>query len=219
MAYYLGGLSMSRLCKNINKWTKNKWGNVVSRVISTFIPTAVVWLITGIWHGAALRFLCWGIYHGCLIILSNVIEHPVERWKEAFHIDSETFSYRLLQMTRTFILSAIGRFFFFAQGIKEAFAIFSRLFDSNNYGLMTFLDKSLYQYGLNEQNYWLAWITIGMIWGIGMVQERGIVIRDWIANQGIIFRWIMYILLICAILIFGIYGVGFEASNFIYGGF
>lgn len=31
----------------------------------------IVWLLTGIWHGAGINFLCWGAYYGCLLILEK----------------------------------------------------------------------------------------------------------------------------------------------------
>lgn len=31
----------------------------------------IVWLLTGIWHGAGLNFLFWGLYYGCLLIIEK----------------------------------------------------------------------------------------------------------------------------------------------------
>lgn len=31
----------------------------------------IVWLLTGIWHGAGWNFLCWGLYYGVLLILEK----------------------------------------------------------------------------------------------------------------------------------------------------
>ena len=77
----------------------------------------------------------------------------------------------------------------------------------------------MYTYGLDQYSYYLALILIAMLWGIGMVQERGVVIRDWIGKQNLLFRWILYLLLIASILILGIYGEGYDASKFVYGAF
>lgn len=33
----------------------------------------VVWLLTGIWHGAGFNFLLWGVYFGCLLMLEKFI--------------------------------------------------------------------------------------------------------------------------------------------------
>ena len=38
---------------------------------------AVVWALTGLWHGAAWNFVCWGLYFGVLIILERLF---LGRW-------------------------------------------------------------------------------------------------------------------------------------------
>ncbi len=217
--YLLYPVSMTPLCKNLTRVTRRKYGAAVSRVVSTIIPSICVWLVTGIWHGAAVRYIFWGFYHGILIIGSNILEIPAEKAVAAMKIRKDTFSYELFQMTRTFILSAIGRIFFFAANAVEARAIFFRMFNFRNPALYTLWDGSMYTYGLDQYAYYLAWLLIAMLWGIGMVQERGVVIRDWIGKQNLLFRWVLYLLLIASILILGVYGKGYDASKFVYGAF
>lgn len=36
----------------------------------------VVWLLTGVWHGASWHFVAWGILHGAVIILEKTFELP-----------------------------------------------------------------------------------------------------------------------------------------------
>ena len=45
------------------------------------------------------------------------------------------------------------------------------------------------------------------------------VIRDEIAKQNLVFRWALTLLLILAIITFGVYGEGYNASAFVYGQF
>ena len=46
-------------------------GNRVSR-IKWFRNIMIVWLLTGLWHGAAWNFIIWGLYFGILLILEKV---------------------------------------------------------------------------------------------------------------------------------------------------
>lgn len=217
--YLLYPVSMSKLCKSINKFTRRKFGNQASRAIGAVIPAACVWIITGTWHGAAMCYVLWGIYHGILIILSSLFEIPIQKLNGLLHINTECFSFNLFRMARTFVLSAIGRIFFVATGgFSEAIQIIKRTFDFGHLSLHTLWDESLYTYGLDRHGFTLSLILIALIWVVSMLQEK-MVIRDEIAKQNIVFRWMMYLALIAAILIFGIYGPGYDAASFVYGQF
>jgi D-alanyl-lipoteichoic acid acyltransferase DltB (MBOAT superfamily) len=222
--YLLYPVSMSGLCKSINKFTRKKWGNQASRALSSVIPAACVWIITGLWHGAAACYVLWGVYHGILIILSAVLDVPIQKLNKLLHINTECFSFNLFRMIRTFILSTIGRIFFATSaGLTEAVLILRRTFDFRHLSLHTLWDESLYTYGLDRYNFTLALILIGVVWCVSMLQEKfdkeNLCIRDVIAQQNIVFRWILYLGLIAAILIFGMYGTGYNAGAFFYGQF
>ncbi len=41
----------------------------------------IVWLLTGLWHGASLNFILWGIYYGAFLLLEKyVLKRWMERW-------------------------------------------------------------------------------------------------------------------------------------------
>lgn len=214
--YLLYPVSMSSLCKSVNKWSRRKWGNAASRTVSTIIPAACVWLITGLWHGAAVQYVLWGVYHGFLIIGGAVMEVPFRKLGELLHINMKTWSFGLFRMARTFLLSAVGRIFFLSAGLRQAFILIGRTFNFRHPSLYMLWNKDLYDFGLNQRNFMLSLLLIAMIWGVGMVQEHGVVIRDWIAAQNLLFRWILYLSLIAAILVLGMYGEGYNAAAFVY---
>ena len=37
----------------------------------------IVWLLTGLWHGAHLNFILWGIYYGILVVIEKLLWKPV----------------------------------------------------------------------------------------------------------------------------------------------
>lgn len=222
--YLLYPVSMSKLCKSINRFTRKKWGNQASRAFSTVIPAACVWIVTGMWHGAAMCYVLWGVYHGILIILGAVFDVPIQKLNKLLHINTECFSFNLFRMARTFLLSAIGRIFFVSTaGFHHAVLIIKRTFDLRNFGLHTLWDESLYSFGLDRHGFTLSLILIGLVWCVSMLQEKfdkdNKGIRDVICEQNIIFRWILYFGLIFGIIIFGIYGSGYNAGAFVYGQF
>ena len=49
-----------------------------------------------------------------------------------------------------------------------------------------------------------------------LLHERNIRIREWILQQNLLFRWVVYFIAIFTILIFGFYGPNYDAAQFIY---
>ena len=222
--YLLYQVSMSGLCKKINKFTRRKWGNQASRAFSAVIPAAVVWIVTGVWHGAASCFVLWGVYHGILIITSSLFEIPIQKLCKFLHIDTECFSFNLFRMIRTFMLSTIGRIFFaVSAGFTTMIEFTKRMFDFRQFGLHTLWDESLFSYGLDRHGFTLAMLLVVLVWCVSMLQEKfdkdNKTVRDVIAEQNIVFRWVLYLGLIAGILIFGMYGSGYDAGAFFYGKF
>ncbi len=43
----------------------------------------VVWLLTGIWHGASWNFLLWGFYFGCIMIVEKLLDKYLKRTPRA----------------------------------------------------------------------------------------------------------------------------------------
>ena len=79
-----------------------------------------------------------------------------------------------------------------------------------------FFDGSLYKLGLDRQNFTLMLLLIVLLLAVDFIQERGVHIRETIARQNIVVRWIIYYAVIFTIIIFGIYGPGYDATSFIY---
>lgn len=51
-------------------------GNRLGKV-RMFLNLAIVWLLTGLWHGAAMNFILWGIYLFCFIFLEKLFLNQV----------------------------------------------------------------------------------------------------------------------------------------------
>ena len=51
---------------------------------------------------------------------------------------------------------------------------------------------------------------------VDIAHERGIHIRDLIAGEQIVPRWIVYLTAFAIALVFGVYGSGYDSAAFIY---
>lgn len=62
-------------------------GNRCSRIIN-IRNIFVVWMLTGIWHGAAWKFIVWGIYFGIILILEKtfILKLLDKAWRPVRHL-------------------------------------------------------------------------------------------------------------------------------------
>ena len=77
-------------------------------------------------------------------------------------------------------------------------------------------DGTIFNMGLNRPNFVADILFLVLLYGVSRYEENGGSGRDWIAQRQIVARWAIYYGLLFTILIFGIYGPGYNASDFVY---
>ncbi len=65
-------LVMSRPLQRLYKRWAARYGRPKANKLSVLIPTTVVWLLTGLWHGADWSYVLWGLWHGLFCLLEGV---------------------------------------------------------------------------------------------------------------------------------------------------
>ena len=82
-----------------------------------------------------------------------------------------------------------------------------------------FVDGSLFQLGLDRPDFWVTVFSLGVLLLVSVLEERGKSVRQRLAEQNLVFRWIVLLALIFGTLLLGMYGPGYDAQSFIYGQF
>ena len=113
----------------------------------------------------------------------------------------------------------ISRIIVKAPSLPDAFRMIKSMFTSVDLGFITGSDKEIYTYGVNEEEMKILILAIATLTVVSILQECGFKIRESLAKQNIIFRWALILILLFAVLIFGVYGPEYDASSFIYGAF
>ncbi len=189
------------------------FGKRFGKSIMSVIPLAIVWLLTGIWHSTGLNYVIWGCYWGCIIIVSTVLTPEIKKLNNLLRINSNSKYWQAFQMVRTFVLFMISRIITVPNNISVSWEIIKRTFAEFNIWIL--FDKSLYNIGLDRQDFWVGVFSVILLCKISSMQEKGVHIRDKIASCPIVIRWIIYYAGILAILVFGMYGSG-QVTNFQY---
>lgn len=170
-------------------------------IVRKCINTVIVFLVCGLWHGAGLNFLVWGFLHGIYSVI-EVLCHK-QGWKVK--------GGRLL----TFAAVAFAWIFFRAGSLEEANCYIMEMCTSG-----IWIRKWAQMAGALSLN-WMDMALIGtgiiVVWGVDeLCNRKKMSLPLWIQQKQNAARYLIFYLLIIAIFIFGMYGPGYHAEQFIY---
>ncbi len=212
--YVFYPLSLSKAFSGLGRATRKIFGTYVGKKLPSFLSMFIVFLLVGIWHGSSWKYLAYGVWNGTIIVTSILLEPAYAAALRKCGIDGESFGWKFIQMFRTFLLSSFGRFFPRAASCTVALDMIKRTFTGLN--PWVFFDGSFLELGLTYNDYLVVLLFVAVLLVVGILQERGIHIREAIASQNVIFRWVIYIGAILALMVYGSYGAGYTAGEFIY---
>ena len=214
--YVFYSLAMSKAFLNLGKKTKKHLGGHVGKVLPGSIATFIVFLLIGIWHGANWKYVGFGLWNAVIIFASNLLQPVFEKINVKLKIRSKSFSFRIIQMVRTFIIVLVGYYFDIADSFKDALVMMKRsLFDVN---VGNFVSSEVrWTLGLTKWDYLILAFTLAIVFFVSLYQERTKKhLRDTIECQSIWFQWVVIISMLLVVLLFGMYGPGIKAGEFVY---
>lgn len=168
----------------------------------TQLNLIIVFLVSGLWHGAAWTFVAWGALHGIYQIIENLIQR---KRKEK---PSASFIKNLICIGGTFCLVDFAWIFFRANSLKDALKVIGNLFD---FGMP--ISGELLGFGMVEAI--ILAVACLAVFLLEAFSEKWNLL-DFLYKRNIAVRYVFYYILIFAIIIFGVYGPGFDAQEFIY---
>ena len=197
---------------------KQKAGMGIAKNVGTIISLSIVWLLTGMWHGTGLNYIIWGVYWGTLIILELLLGPAFNRLNEKLHINTDSSEWKLFRRIRTFTLFVISRVLTIPGDFSISIDVLKKIFSKKFYP-WELVDGTIYNMGLNRPNFIVVIVFLIILYFASRYQENKAspsAIRDWLSERQIVARWALLYLLFFGILIFGIYGPGYDASSFVY---
>ena len=173
-----------------------------------------VFLVSGLWHGAAWTYVLWGGMNGIYQIIGSILKPLREKILCFMHINTNSMGHRLVQRIITFIFVDFAWLFFRAHTISAAFGMIRQSFRIFNPWVL--FDGTIYSLGLDAINFWITLCAIMVLFIVDVLHEKEIHIRDRILRQPLPVRWGLYYAAGLAIIIFGVYGPAYNAGSFIY---
>ena len=187
-------------------------GNKVSRG-RWYFNILVVFVLSGIWHGANWTFLIWGGLHGIYLIAESVAYKFFPKWQKP----SSSFVFFLLKRTYVFTLVTLAWVFFRAQNLSQSLYIIRHFFSGLSNQLrqivtnqhfsrlkLLYVDQPAGEFALA-----IGFILLMMVIHFG---QKGRDFDEWLVQKPSYVRWPIYYGLVLTFVFFGI----FNKSDFIY---
>lgn len=209
-------ISTSSFLRSARRKAEASFGERGGKAAMTIVPLGTVWFLVGIWHGTGIDYVLWGMYWGVLITCSILFEERMKAWPKRLGIDTESRKWKRIQRIRTFFVCVTANLLVLPGSLDKSLALLSGIV--TRLDLWVLWDNSLYTHGLNRANFIFAVLSIVFLFYVDTLREKGQV-REAIARKNIVLRWSIYYLAIFAVLIFGVYGPGYNAASFLYADF
>ncbi|MCR5688342.1 MAG: hypothetical protein K6G58_10025 [Lachnospiraceae bacterium] len=205
-------LSRTSAVKNASRKMGARFGADARKKTMITICSAVVWLATGIWHGAGVNYMVWGLYWGSIIIFSSIFEKQINGISRILHINTDAPTWKLFRMVRTVSIFAFGRMIATQPSLHEVRHIIRAVIKEFHPEHLSYI-KYVYLSGYDFVMLAIGLITVLVI---SILQERGMKVRECIATWNAIPRWIFYAFSLTVVLLVGVYGSGYDTSSFAY---
>jgi D-alanyl-lipoteichoic acid acyltransferase DltB (MBOAT superfamily) len=183
----------------------------ISNQGARYFDIYVVFLISGLWHGANWTFLIWGGLHATYMVISLATKRLRTKSLQAVGISHYP---RLLTLFKVFIvfnLLVFAWIFFRANNVRDAFDIVSHLGAGIN--LRESLGPMLAtQLGTPRSELIIAVVLILFLEVVQWVNEYGGGVKNILNSKPVWLRWAAYYSLIAAIIFLGEY----QTQQFIY---
>ena len=207
----------TRFFTDLNKSWRERFGRKKGKQYATFAAMFLLWLTVGIWHGGDWKFVIGsGLLHWVYIVSEELLAPVCGQIMNKLHIDPEGRGIGLLRNLRTFLLVCIGDLFFRAASVKDAFAMLGEAVSVWNLSILW--NGSLLELGLEWEELVVVLCALLLLYGVSLAQQKGS-IRDRIGARALPIRWILWYALLFGVILFGCYGPGYSAGEFIYQGF
>ena len=153
----------------------------------------IVFLISGLWHGANWTFVVWGALHGFYLVFGLITKNKRKAIGQSIGLNNFPNLNNFLQISTTFALTAFAWIFFRADSITNGWYIILHAIT----GLYTDLYKLAHHLPLNIK---LGLPKSELLIGVGAILlmecihilQNKYCLRDWIRSRPVYQRWCIY---------------------------
>ncbi len=219
--YVLYPMLKSKAMVRFGKFTRKKFGKKMGKFIATAAGMFALWMVMGIWHGAVRFIVGVSLWYWVILMAGELMSPAFQKMTEKLQFKTDSFSWHLFQSARTYVIYAVGATFF-GVGLRRGARLLLegiRALAGRTSNPWIFFDGSILSTGVSWADINIIIFAVLLLIIVGILREKYGYARVWMDRQGVVFRWGVWILLFLLVLIYGKYGPGYDAADFIYQGF
>ena len=186
--YVFYPFALTRPVSRLSKAAKGRFGADFARALPAALGNVLVFFLVGVWHGAQMNYVLWGLYNGLILAFSALMEPAYKRFGERHEKLVRSRGFYFFRILRTFVIVNIGWYFDRAVRWQDAFAMLWRTF--TGFQAAQLRDSALMaQLGLTARDYGILVLATLILFFISLAQERGAKVREWIMSRPLVLRW------------------------------
>lgn len=185
----------------------------------TYLNVFTIFLVSGLWHGAAWTYVIWGSLHGVFMALEIWSAPWRARIFGTLRLPSTSWVYRSMGLLYTMVVFNFALLIFRALTVKDAFYMVRHLFDGVGPFLIRILSGDfvalrglLRGLGLSQKELTIAILAIVVLEVVQLLQLRGSM-RAQLGRRPAVVRWAVYYGMVAAVVFFGAFNM---SQQFIY---
>lgn len=211
--YVFYPLSVCNPMQKLSKWSRTHLGAALGKRIPVYLATIVTWFLTGLWHGAGWNYIVWGLLNCLVILVSQELQPLWNRWQKAAPKISASGAWGAWQAIRTFLLMGLIRSLDCYRDVPLTFRLWGTMVTTWNWGEM--LSGGILRLGLDTKDWAVLAVGILVLFIVSQLGKQES-LRDRLARRPVLLCACLTACVV-AILLFGSYGIGYDAGDFIYG--
>lgn len=185
--------------------------------VRTYINLILTFIVSGIWHGAGLRFVVWGLMHAAYQIVGRLTQNIQRKAAKLLGLEEAAGVKLWIRRIWTFLCVMTAWIIFRAENLTTGIQMIGSMLRIRN--LWIFTNDALLSLGLDWKEWVVLAVSVLILFVVSIKQERGVSFSNMIFRQPVYVRWALYLIAIFGIMTYGVYGMGYDSQAFIYGGF
>ena len=210
-SYLLYPLTTSRVGIGLGKIASKAFGKKTGRMVPSALATLLVFLLSGVWHAANWNAVIYGAYFGLVMAASMLLEPIWKTLRTTLNLPKSGWM-TPLRLIRTWLLILLAQYFAFTLHPGMGWGLLADTFKTWDFSGFAAQTTAVMEP--------LEWIIAGagclITLVIDLLCEKKTDVCGNLAKTRFCIRWPVLLLLLLAIVTFGVYGSGYDSAAFLY---